>query len=273
MRVLAPRFVLDASGRDTFIAGRLGTKQSDKHNNTAAVFAHFRGVQPRTGETEGYISVHLSEDGWFWLIPLPGGVMSVGFVGNQEAFRKRSGTMEELFAERLRTSRTVAPRMQGAERISEIHSTGNYSYCARTASGEGWFMIGDAFGFIDPVFSSGVLLAMTAAGRGADVAATWLQNPEAGRAAARRAEQQARAAMQGVSWLIYRINTPVLRSMFMAPRNTLRMRDGLITILAGNLAGERRARLPVLAFKGVFYALSLARRLGWRDAGGEMARA
>ena len=102
-RVLAPRFVLDASGRDTFIAGRLGTKRSDKRNNNAAVFAHFEGVQARTGETAGYISVHLTEDGWFWLIPLPGDVMSVGFVGNPAAFRERSGTVEELFAERLRT--------------------------------------------------------------------------------------------------------------------------------------------------------------------------
>ena len=61
--------------------------------------------------------------------------------------------------------------------------------------------------------------------------------------------------------------------MFMAPRNTLRMRDGLISILAGNLAGDRQARLPVLAFKAVYYGLHAARRLGWRDPGGEMARA
>jgi flavin-dependent dehydrogenase len=262
----APRFVLDASGRDTFMSGRLGTKRANKHNNTAAVFAHFTGVAARTGETRGYISVHLAKNGWFWMIPLPGEVMSVGFVGNQDAFRRRDGTLADLLAQKIEGSPSVRARMQGAARISEVHSAGNYSYRADTAWGEGWMMIGDAFAFIDPVFSSGVLLAMTAGERGADVARAWLENPEAGRAAARRAEIEQRAMMDGISWLIYRINNPVLRGMFMSPRNTFRMRDGIITLLAGNLAVDWRSRLPVIALKSTYHLLSLAHRLGWEPA-------
>ena len=238
------------------MASRLGIKRANKQNNTAAVFAHFTGVEARTGETSGYISIHLAEDGWFWMIPLPGAVMSVGFVGNQAAFKNRSGTLADLLSARLEASPTVRARMQGAERISDVYSAGNYSYRADTASGEGWMMIGDAFAFIDPVFSSGVLLAMTSGERGADVACTWLDNPEAGRAAARRAEAEQRAMMDGISWLIYRINTPVLRSMFMSPRNTLRMREGVITLLAGNLAVDWRSRLPVLALKSTYHLLT-----------------
>jgi flavin-dependent dehydrogenase len=262
--VYAPRFVLDGSGRDTFIAGRLQTKRSNKKNTTAAVFAHFRNVERRSGETAGYISVHLAEDGWFWMIPLQGEVMSVGFVGNQSAWRKRTGSMENFFAERLCTSRTVNARMQGAERISDIHSTGNYSYRADTAWGEGYFMIGDAFAFIDPVFSSGVLLAMTAGELGADVACAWLKDPSAGRTLARRAEQQLREGMDSLSWLIYRINDPVLRGMFMSPNNKLRMRDGIITMLAGNLRSDWRSRGPILALKSAYYLLSVLHRLGWK---------
>jgi flavin-dependent dehydrogenase len=266
-RLLAPRFVLDASGRDTFIAGKLRTKQANKHINNAAVFAHYRGVAARSGDTEGYISIHLTEDGWFWMIPLPGDIMSVGFVGTQAAYKNRSAGMEEFFEHRLRTSPTVSARMGQAERVSEVYATGNYSYRAQGAWGEGWLMIGDAYAFIDPVFSSGVLLAMTAGELGADAAAAWLRDPAAGRAAARRAERHLRAAMNNLSWLIYRINSPVLRDLFMSPSNRLRMRDGIITMLAGNLAGEWRAVLPVLAVKTVYYAFCAARRFGWRPPG------
>ena len=110
----------------------------------------------------------------------------------------------------------------------------------------------------------GVLLAMTAGELGADVASAWLRNPAAGRVAAHRAERQLRAAMDNLSWLIYRINAPVLREMFMSPSNRLRMRDGIITMLAGNLTGEWRALLPILSVKAAYYALCLGRRLGWR---------
>ncbi len=266
LRRYAPRFVLDASGRDTFLAGKLRTKESNKHNTTAALYAHFRGVERRGGELEGYITVHLAEDGWFWMIPLPDDVMSVGFVGDQSAFKGRRGTPHDLFMERIDTSPTVSARMRQAELLSEVASTGNYSYRSTAAWGEGYMMIGDAFGFVDPVFSSGVLLAMTAGDLGADVADAWLDNPAAGRARARRVERDVTHAMHRISWLIYRINTPALRHLFMAPKNVLRMRDGLVSLLAGNLRGSWGSMIPVLAFKGVFYAMSLAMRLGLRPA-------
>lgn len=263
-RMLAPRFVLDASGRDTFIANRMHSKQANKRNNTAAVFAHYRGLPPRTDSTAGYISVHLTDDGWFWMIPLTGGVVSVGFVGNPAAFTQREDRIEDFFERRLRNSPSVSARMVCAKRISDVHATGNYSYRARQAWGEGWLMIGDAFAFIDPVFSSGVLLAMTAGQLGADAAQAWLRDPAAGRSAARRTERHLRAAMDNLSWLIYRINSPVLRDMFMSPSDRFRMREGIITMLAGNLAGEWRVVLPVLAVKATYYAFCLGRRLGWR---------
>ena len=108
-------------GGRTFLAGRLRTKQANKRNNTAALYAHFRGVERRGGELDGYISVHLVDDGWFWLIPLPDDVTSVGFVGNASVFKGRSGSKEALFAERIACSPTVAARMAGAERLGRRH--------------------------------------------------------------------------------------------------------------------------------------------------------
>ncbi len=231
-------FVLDASGRDTFLGRQFRRRTANKHNNTAAVFAHFRGVERRSGELDGYISVHLAEDGWFWLIPLPDDVMSVGFVGNPSAFKGRRGSPRDLLLRRIAESPTVSARMSGAEMISDVTGTGNYSYTTDRAHGDGYLLLGDAFAFLDPVFSSGVLLAMTSGEMGAAVAEQWLENPARGRAAARRMEREIRHAMGRLSWLIYRINTPALRWLFMSPANGLRMRDGLVSLLAGNLRAQ-----------------------------------
>jgi flavin-dependent dehydrogenase len=258
-RTLAARFVLDASGRSTFMATRLGLKHSNKRNNTAAVFAHYRNVEARTGDTRGYISVHLVRDGWFWMIPLPGEVMSVGFVGNPSAFRRQRGSMPDFLAQRLQESPTVRARMAHAERIGEVIGTGNYSYRAQRSWGDRWLMIGDAFAFIDPVFSSGVLLAMTMGELGAETACVWLENPRKGAALARRTERRVRAAMHRIGWMIYRINTPAMRELFLSPSNRLGMRDGVISLLAGNLQADWRMIIPVLAFKSVYYVLSALR--------------
>jgi flavin-dependent dehydrogenase len=263
-RRFAPRFLLDASGRDTFLANRLRTKAADKHNSTAAVFAHFRHVECRDGDMAGCISVHLADDGWFWIIPLPDGVASVGFVGTQAAFKARRGRPHDLLFERIRKSPTVSERMRAAELASEVMAAGNYSYRARPSWGQGYMMIGDAFAFVDPVFSSGVMLAMTAGELGADVADAWLDDPATGRRLAQRSERQLCRTMDRLSWLIYRINTPVLRNMLMSPNNSFRMRDGLVSVLAGNLEDRPEFRAPILAFRIAYYLLSMLDRLGVR---------
>jgi flavin-dependent dehydrogenase len=257
-----PRYILDASGRDTFIASKMNVKTSNKYNNTAAAYGHFRGVERRSGELEGYISIHLAEDGWFWLIPLPGDVTSVGFVGNQSAWKKRQGSVADLFRARIAASPTVAARMRNAELVSETFSTANYSYRARVGCGEGFLMIGDAYGFVDPMFSTGVLMAMTAGELGAEAAHTWLDDRKRGQALAERTNRELAKAMDRISWLIYRINDPVLRSMFMAPSNAFWMRDGIINMLAGNLRGTPRAVLPITFFKSIYYILSTLHRFG-----------
>lgn len=265
----APRFVLDASGRDTFLAGKLGLRRPDKRQNTAAVFAHYTGAERHQGPLAGYISIYLVADGWFWIIPLPDDVTSVGFVGTQDAFRRHPGPPQAVLQARIAQCPTVAWRLRDAVRISDVTGAGNFSYRARTSWGEGWMMIGDAYAFLDPVFSSGVLLAMTSGEMGADVACAWLQDPARGRARARRAERELCHAMDRIAWLIRRINDPALRALFMTPRNTLRMRDGLVSLLAGNLRGGWRTALPVAAFKTVYATTSLLMHFGLRMAPAE----
>ncbi len=260
-RRITARYVLDASGRDSFLAPRLGERRIDKRNNTASVYAHYRDVTPREAGMAGYISIHLAEDGWFWVIPLPDGVTSVGFVGTQAAFRDRGGDNADFLEARIAASPTLSARLAGATRCSEVTATGNYSYRAARSWDENICLIGDAFAFVDPMFSSGVLMAMTAGELGAGTADAWLDDPARGRVMARRAERRLAGAIDRISWLIYRINDPVMRGLFLSPRNTLRMRDGLVSLLAGNLDRDLRGALPVLAFKCVYRVAQAAERM------------
>jgi len=100
------RFLVDASGRDTLLSGRLGIKRIDKQNKTAAIFAHFRNIPQRSGDKAGMITVHLFEHGWFWVIPLRDGVTSVGVVGTQALFKAKIGKLDTIFARGRRLSKS-----------------------------------------------------------------------------------------------------------------------------------------------------------------------
>ncbi len=264
MHGFRPRFVIDASGRDTVLATAMGSKARNPHNTTAALYGHFRGVAPFDGAEDGYITIHLFDEGWFWMIPLPDGVMSIGVVSNPGFFKRRRGEPRDFFLETLRAVPSVARRIADAELIGDVTTTGNYSYASKVMHGDGWLMAGDSYAFIDPVFSSGVLLAMASAEMGAEVADTWLDDPARATPMARAFERKVRRAIGSLSWLIYRINKPVLRDMFMNPSNRFRMREGLVSLLAGDVHANANRQLPVLAFKAAYLWLSVAHRFGYR---------
>lgn len=259
-----PRFVVDASGRDTVLAGSLGSKARNTRNNSAAMYGHFHGVAPFGEAEDGNITIHLFDHGWFWMIPLPDGVMSIGVVATPDFFKRRRGEPRAFFLDTLHGVPSVARRIDGAELVTEVTTTGNYSYASSVMQGEGWLMAGDAYAFLDPVFSSGVLLAMASAEMGAEVADTWLDDPARAAPMARAFERKVKRAIGSLGWLVYRINNPVLRDMFMNPSNRFRMREGLVSLLAGDVHANANRQLPVLAFKAAYHGLSLARRFGYR---------
>ena len=267
-----PRYVIDASGRDTVLAGAMGSKARNPHNNTGALYGHFRGVAPFGEAEDGNITIHLFDEGWFWMIPLTDDVMSIGVVSNPGFFKRRRGEPRDFFLETLRAVPSVARRIQGAELVSDVTTTGNYSYASKVMHGDGWLMAGDAYAFVDPVFSSGVLLAMASAEMGSEVADAWLDDPARAAPMARAFERKVKRAIGSLSWLIYRINTPVLRDMFMNPSNRFRMREGLVSLLAGDVHVNANRQMPVLAFKAAYHWLSLAHRFGYRLGPAGLAR-
>ena len=246
-QILQPRYVVDASGRDTFLGNRLKLKSKNDVHQSAAIFSHFRGVQRQPGEDGGNITVQRFEHGWMWLIPLRDDVMSVGAVCFPEYLRTRRGESEAFLMRTLESAPLVWQRMQGAERVAPVHVTGNYSYTCKRMTGPGWVMVGDAFAFIDPVFSSGVYLGMNSAEHAAEVVDGTLRDPSREAALQRAMEQRLRRGLKHFSWFIYRFTTPVMQHLFNNPRNIWQIEQAVISMLAGDVfdspAVLRRLRL------------------------------
>ena len=252
------RFVVDASGRDTFLANKLKTKRKNKQHNSSALYAHFEGVQRLTGKQEGNISIFWFDHGWFWLIPLSGGVTSIGAVCWPYYLKSRKTSLDQFFIDTVQLAPGLAARMTDARRVSEVYATGNYSYGSDRSHGENFLLLGDAYAFVDPVFSSGVFLAMNSGFVGADAIDARLRNRPDAQATLTRFDQVMRKGPREFSWFIYRVTNPTMRELFMAPHNVLRVKEALLSMLAGDLFGRTPFWASLYAFKGIYYLVSIA---------------
>ena len=263
------RYVVDASGRDTLLANKQGSKQRNPKHNSAALFGHFRGAQRLEGRLEGNISIFWFQHGWFWLIPLADGQTSVGAVCWPHYLKSRDKPLKAFFLDTIAMAPRLAERLKSAELVDDaVHATGNYCYSSTHATGERYVMLGDAYAFVDPVFSSGVYLAMVSAFEGAELVATCLDRPAQATAARRRFEVLMKKGPREFSWFIFRMTNPAMRELFMAPRNVLRVKEALLSLLAGDIYGKTPIWTALTLFKAIYFinALSSWRRswAAWR---------
>ena len=252
------RFVLDASGRDTFLGNRLKAKQRNRRHNSTAIYAHFSGVGRKAGKAAGNITIFWFDHGWFWLIPLADGATSVGAVTWPYYLKSRGRKpLEQFFQETIALCAPLSERLKSAQLSTPVEATGNYSYACDRSHGSNYLLLGDAYAFIDPVFSSGVMLAMNSAFVGADTVDTCLRHPRQAAAALKNFDRAMRIGPKAFSWFIYRVTNPTMRNMFMGPRNIFRVKEALLSVLAGDVFGKTPIRGPLLLFKGLYYAESL----------------
>jgi len=253
------RFVVDASGRDTFLANRLGTKRRNRRHNSAAIFGHFTGATRLPGRDEGNISIFWFDHGWFWFIPLADGATSIGAVCWPEYLRSRKTDTAQFLQDTIALCPALAERLRGAQLASPVTATGNYSYGGERSAGPNYLMLGDAFAFIDPVFSTGVYLAMYGAFVGADTIETCLDDVGRAPRALKKFDAVMRRGPRVFSWFIYRVTTQSLRDLFMNPTKRFRLRGTVLSVLAGDIFRGTRVGLPLLLFKAIYYINTLAR--------------
>jgi flavin-dependent dehydrogenase len=247
------RFVVDASGRDTLLAGQMGLKERNPRSNSAAIFGHFTGARRLPGKDEGNITIVWFDNGWFWFIPLSDGTTSVGAVCPSEFFKNRSTDLPSFFRRIVASSPEIADRLRDAELVGEITATGNYSYLSKRTSGDRFLMVGDACAFIDPVFSTGVYLAMVSAFSAADAVDGCLRSPRKATRLLRRYDAQTQRALSSFTWFIYRIREPAMRNLFMSPRNMFRVEEAVLSILAGAIFDGWPVRARLYLFRMIYY--------------------
>lgn len=251
------RYLLDCSGRDTLLGNQLRLKRRNRRHQSAALYAHYEGVTRREGEDAGNISIYRLADGWAWLIPLPEGRTSIGLVCGPNTLRARRGDAEAFLRRQCAGVPGLAERMAGARLAGHLQATGNYSYDSRRYAGPGWVMAGDASAFLDPIFSSGVHMALVTGIEAAQLAHAVLAEPAREARLQRDYEARHRAALGRVSWFILRFNAPVMRQLWAHPRNDWQLEQAIISMLAGDLHRDGGIHWRLRLFKLIYFIACL----------------
>ena len=169
-RRINAKVIVDASGTHAMLSKKLKIRTVDPNLRKAAIFAQYKGCSHDLGKNSGATLVLSTpqDDGWFWYIPLPDGVTSVGVVGDLSRLSNKLSTPEQTLEQEVANCAGLAPRMTKARRVSEVELISMHSYRSTRCAGDGWVLVGDAFGFLDPIYASGVFLALKGGEMAAD---------------------------------------------------------------------------------------------------------
>ncbi len=263
------RFVVDASGRDTFLANRFQIKHRNPKHNSSAIYGHFAGAKRHDGQAAGNITIFWFEHGWFWFIPMMNDTTSIGMV-TWPYYMKTIGdrNIEQFLMDGIAMCPALAERLKDAKLVNKVEATGNFSYVSERNHGQNYMLLGDAYAFIDPVFSSGVLLAMNSGVIGAEAIDTCLREPARAAAALKRFDALMKHGPKEFSWFIYRVTNPIMRDFFMYPKNIFRVKEALLSVLAGDIFGKTPIWRSILMFKVLYYIANIIQPkrafMGWK---------
>lgn len=257
-QVWACRYFVDATGRDTFLANKYKLKRKNPRHQTAAIYGHFANAERRPGENSGNISAYWFAHGWMWMIPLKDGSMSTGAVCNPEYLKSRDCSPEEFFFKTLKLApQEMQDRLKNATLTNEVRATGNYTYESTQMHGKDWIMIGDAYAFLDPIFSSGVLMAMTNATSASDIINATLKGEPGVEEMLKQHQKLVQKGVATFSWFIERFNTPGMQRLFLQPGNPLRIEEAVTSVLAGDVYGNPQVEWRLKLFKLLYYIYSV----------------
>lgn len=231
------KVVVDATGRSAFLGKKLGLMRPDPELRKASVFTHFEGALRDPGIDEGATLVLHTDDasGWFWYIPLPNDRVSVGVVGSiDQLIAGRQGDPQALFDEEVARCAEVQRRIAGARQVMPVQVLRDFSYRSSRIAGEGWVLVGDAFGFLDPIYSSGVFLALKSGELAADAIHAALEAGDVSGARLGAYGPEFLAGMEAMRKLVYAFYEPDFSfSKFLAQFPGCR--NDLIHLLVGNV--------------------------------------
>jgi flavin-dependent dehydrogenase len=245
------RYVIDASGRTSVLGRQFKIKKTYNHLQKLSIFAHYDGVSRPDG-VDGTLTVLIRAiDRWFWLIPLTAERTSVGVVLDSEIFRKSKLSAEDFLEQALAEQPIIAKRMTNARRVSQVYVEADFSYRSTRLHGNRWLLAGDAAGFIDPIFSSGVFLAVFSGERAADSLNEVLDHPRRAKRLFAHYERAVNRAMDVYLRFVNAWYTKEFIEVFLAPRNVLGLAPAVNAVLGGNVGNS----FPIRWRMWVFYFL------------------
>jgi flavin-dependent dehydrogenase len=240
------RAVVDASGQEALLSRQAGSRKFDPKLKRAGLFAHYEGIRWPEGQKPGDILLPIDRGVWYWIIPFSDGTCSVGAVFEPEAAKGETGdaaSLDERFERLVERSPRMREFLAGSRRTSRAVGISDYSTSSARAAGEGWVLVGDAATFLDPVFSTGVFLAMAMGVRAAEALDRALDKPGTPRAADLLPYAKAANRLVGrFRRFVYAFYDPVFFEAFCSKEPFDRMRASITTILSGGVE-----RIPLKA--------------------------
>lgn len=231
------RFLIDASGRANLTGNQEGLRVAYPHLRKVAVFGHFSGVATDAGERGTDTVIVRFPNQWFWLIPLAPDKVSVGLVMDQAELAAAQRPPKDIFADWVQRSPPLRHRMAKAQLVGSLHTTTDFSYCNRRFYGPRLLRVGDAAGFMDPIFSAGVFLAMHSAKLAAGTVHDALRHGDDGSRRFPAYEKRVRSALDLYWEMVEYFYRPAFMEVFMQPRHRLDLPAAVNAILAGELEG------------------------------------
>ena len=231
------KVVVDASGQGAVLSRKLGLRRFDPKLKRAALFAHYEGIRWPEGSRQGDILLPIDDGIWYWIIPFSDGTCSVGGVFDPAVVRFPDGaSVDERYGEMIERSARMRTLLAGARRVSGVHGVSDYSSTSDKLAGDGWVLVGDAAAFLDPVFSTGVFLALATGERAAKTIDRALSRR--GRVDGRDFAKYGRES--GRMWarfrrFVYGFYDPVFFEAFCTPEPPERIRAAVVTTLAGGV--------------------------------------
>jgi FADH2-dependent halogenase len=264
---LTARFLIDATGMQAVTARKAGLRRERPGHRRVAVFGHFEGVEMPTGEEEGDIVLLIRDRAWAWLIPLDARRTSVGLVMGREEFDEGRGDVDALWQRVVRETPELRRRMAQAIPMGKgLQVEADYSFEVTRLVEPGLVRAGDAAGFLDPVFSSGVMLAMESGREAARVVDEALESGQVMTAGMRRYECWVKRRM-GLFWrFVSAFYTRPFIELFLQPQPFLDLSSAINAVLAGRSRLPWRARWRLEVFFALVWLqgkVPVVPRLNW----------
>jgi len=229
------RYVIDASGRNSILSAKFKLKKNYEHLQKVSVFAHYDEMSRAEGRDGTLTRMVRAIDRWFWIIPLTATRTSVGVVLDGAVFKKSGLSAEDFLQQAIEEQPLLMETMRDAERVTPVRTAADFSYRSTRLTGDRWMMAGDAAGFIDPVFSSGVFLAVLGGEQAADVLHEVLDRPAKRKKLFARYECKINQAMDVYLRFVDAWYSKEFIEVFLHPQDLFQIPPAVNAVLGGNI--------------------------------------